>query len=92
MHHSMFHIPVADTKIANAPLTTPAMLTALGVNAFVNAGGCRMFGTLECLYCPLADLIPRSDCNPPHDCPDCPKRSACPCGDDKLRRYLLSHP
>lgn len=73
-----------------APLEAGRMAAILDVAAFVRAGCCRQYGTFECLVCPLAELIPRRGCNPPADCPTCPQRTICPCGNDDLRQTLLA--
>jgi len=50
---------------------------------------CLSYGTVACATCPLADRIPRNDCNPPNECPTCAMRALCPCGNRALRARLL---
>ncbi len=47
-------------------------------------GGCRLLGTVGCVLCSQSSLIPRSDCDPPSDCPACQERSHCPCGREEV--------
>jgi hypothetical protein len=51
--------------------------------------GCPMFGTTECTQCTLVCHLPRSDCDPPNECPSCEDRERCPCGNNVRRIQLL---
>ena len=39
----------------------------LGWSGFAKSG-CRLLGTVGCVLCSQAALIPREDCDPPNDC------------------------
>ncbi len=73
-------------KLYTGPMTQRHARKTFGV-AFVRAGVCRRFGAAECHSCPLASRIPRADCNPPDECPTCPQRQQCPCGNADLRAW-----
>lgn len=53
------------------------------------ANGCPLFGTPECAHCTLVWYLPRSDCDPPNECPSCPEQKRCPCGSNAFRMKLL---
>ena len=68
---------------------TQSMIRSLGMpEQFLAMGGCPHFGTEQCTTCPLAVHIPCQLCDPPDECPACPRRRDCPCGCAERRQEL----
>ena len=80
---------IFESKLYTAPMTR-TLADTLGFKADYVRECCLHFGSAECHACPLANRIPRRDCNPPDECPTCPQRERCPCGNANLRARLLN--
>lgn len=73
-------------KLYAGPLDGPVMRGYMQISL----EACLHFGTLACIDCPLVEFVPQvvPGCEL-KDCPNCPTRRGCPCGNEELRRTLL---
>ena len=85
----MGYIPNQSDSALYCGKLAPWITAQMGLRRYNKRGCCVMMGTYECITCAVSDAIPRTDCDPPNECPECPQRAQCPCGNDTYRLSLL---